>query len=190
MTRQPISRHGWDHMPGGQDSIWNDPWIYIGTLGVDNADDQLNGNQPPFNPSLEGTQAQGYPTGVLIPYLNIPFQNGWTNYGNGYSPVCFIVTIENHLEIHGAITGGADGSVVFTLPDLSTLNGGVDVGPPPTQAAPWYWAPTPNGSYGDLVMGTYWPLYTKPLIAPLADGSGTAFFQVGVDGNVTYLTAH
>jgi len=170
MTRQPISRHAWDHLPGGQDAAWNDPWIYIGTVGVDNADDQINSNPAPFNYQLN----QDNPA---IPYLNIPFQNGWTNYGNGYSPVCFMVTIENHLEIHGAITGGADNSIVFQLPDLSGLT------PPPN-----YWTPTPNSD--PTLMGNYWPLYTKPLIAPLADGSGTAFFQVGVDGNVTYLTAH
>lgn len=163
MTRQPISRHAWDHLPGGQDAAWNDPWVYIGTFGVDNADEQILGNPAPFNPDLDD-------------YLNIPFENSWTNAGEGFSPVCFMVTVENNLEIHGAFTGGSDNTVVFTLPDLSTISTPVRN----------YWAPTPNAD--PTMMGTYWPLAPKPLVGSFIDGTGTFTFLIGTDGTVTYQT--
>lgn len=182
---QPIRRHGYDHQPGGQDSIWGTPAIYIGTLGDDGADDFLNANPPPFNPSLEGEQAPGYPAGTLIPYVNIPFQNGWTNYLNGYSPVWFMVNVEGFMEIHGPITGGSPGSVVFTLPNFN-LDGTTPLAAPPT-----YWTPTPSdpsrSGYALGDMGSYWPLAPKALEWSLVDGSGSFTYSVDTSGNVTYI---
>lgn len=177
-------------MPGSQDEIANDPWIYIGTTDVDNANDQLNGNPAPFNPDIIGTPAPGYqsppynPGDIVVPYVNIPFQNGWTNLGSGFSPVCFMVTVENYLEIHGAFTGGADGSVVFTLPDLSGITPTPPV--PPSTGFPPYWAPTPNAD--PTLLGSYWPTVPKVLVGSFADGSGTFTFSIGTNGDVTYIT--
>ena len=176
-------------MPGGQDAIWNDPWIYIGTVGVDNADDQINGNPPPFNPSLATSEPISGGETFEYGYLAIPFQNSWTNYGNGYSPLCFMVTVENNLEIHGAITGGADNTVVFTLPDLSVTTADYPSGP---VGPPYYWAPTPNPTVdgsGNQYLGNYWPLAPKVLVGAAVDGSGAFTFSIDTTGNVTYIGA-
>lgn len=169
MTRQPISRHAWDHLPGGQDAAWNDPWIYIGIDGTDGPTGYMDFNPAPFNPNVS-------------PYFQIVFQNSWTNYGNGYSPLCFMVTVENNLEIHGAVTGGADNTVVFTLPDLNALAVANSFTGPP-----FFWAPTDSATFGN--MGTYWPLAPKVLVGAAVDGSGSFTFSVGTNGDVTYITA-
>jgi hypothetical protein len=172
MTRKPISRHAWDHLPGGQDAAWNDPWIFIGTAGTDGPTGYMDSNPLPFNPNL-------------TPYFPIPFQNGFTNYLNGFSPVCFMVTVENYLEIHGPITGGGIDEIVFTLPDLDALAVAAGYTPVGTAAAPAFWAPTNNGTLGN--MGTYWPLSPKVMTGALVDGSGTFTYSVDTSGNVTYL---
>lgn len=45
-----------------------------------------------------------------------PFENGWANV-DGQAPVSFKMFL-NWVHIRGAFAGGADGSVVFTLPPV------------------------------------------------------------------------
>lgn len=45
------------------------------------------------------------------------FENGWTNVGSPEAPVSFKRFL-NWVHIRGAFTGGADNTVVFTLPPL------------------------------------------------------------------------
>lgn len=44
-----------------------------------------------------------------------PWQNGWGNAGDGQAPVSFKRFL-NWVHIRGAFTGGADNTIVFTLP--------------------------------------------------------------------------
>ena len=44
------------------------------------------------------------------------FQNNWTNTGGLYPPVSFYLSDDGEIRFRGAPTGGATGTVVFTLP--------------------------------------------------------------------------
>lgn len=46
-----------------------------------------------------------------------PFQNGWGNIGGDYPPLAFCLTSSGFVEFEGTCDGGADGTVVFTLPE-------------------------------------------------------------------------
>lgn len=78
------------------------PWIYVGT----------------------------YPTDPFTTPDSPAFQNGWVNVGPPYHLVAFKRFL-NWVKIRGAFTGGADGSIVFTLPDLYRPT--MVVPPPPGQ---------------------------------------------------------
>ncbi len=56
-----------------------------------------------------------YPTDPLTSIESPPFENSWTNIGGGQAPVSFKRFL-NWVHIRGAFTGGADNTVVFTLP--------------------------------------------------------------------------
>lgn len=48
------------------------------------------------------------------------FQNGWSNYGNGYSPISFIRVASNVVMLTGLVTGGTAGTttgVFTTIPE-------------------------------------------------------------------------
>lgn len=45
------------------------------------------------------------------------FQNGWHNVGGDLVPMRFRLLLGCGVEIQGSVTGGATGTVVFTLPD-------------------------------------------------------------------------
>lgn len=64
--------------------------MYVGTFGFDGVDDLLGPESPPF-------------------------QNGWTNSFGGNAPVAFTL-VNGWVHIRGGFFGGADGTVVFTLP--------------------------------------------------------------------------
>lgn len=66
------------------------PLIYVGTVGLDGVDDLLTPDSPPF-------------------------QNGWTNSLGRGGPVRF-TRLNGLVHIWGGFTGGADSTVVFTLP--------------------------------------------------------------------------
>lgn len=66
------------------------PRIYVGTAGVDGVDDLITPESPPF-------------------------QNSWTNSLGVDDPVWF-TRINGWVHIGGGFLGGADGTVVFTLP--------------------------------------------------------------------------
>lgn len=65
----------------------SNPWIYV-------ADDDTDPLWTPQSP---------------------PWENGWGNAGGGQAPVSFKRFL-NWVHIRGAFIGGADGTVVFTLP--------------------------------------------------------------------------
>lgn len=50
--------------------------------------------------------------------LSPPFENSWDNVGDPYQRMSFCVDGTGAVHIRGKVTGGADGTVVFTLPDL------------------------------------------------------------------------
>lgn len=66
-------------------------WIYVGTVGVDGIDNLITPDSPPF-------------------------QNDWTQAGGGEQYLSFILRANTWLHIRGVPTGGADETVVFTLP--------------------------------------------------------------------------
>lgn len=66
------------------------PFIYVGTFGLDGVDDLLTPDSPPF-------------------------KNVWTNALGNYPAVSFTV-VNGWVHIRGAFVGGANGTVVFTLP--------------------------------------------------------------------------
>jgi hypothetical protein len=110
VTRKPAGGKAFALEPKGSiptELTRDPPWIHIGTVGVDGVDYLLKQKNP--QPYQYG-DTPGPP----------PFQNGWTNAiaaaGGNYEPVAFRWGWDNHLEIKGAFTGGADGTVVFTLP--------------------------------------------------------------------------
>jgi hypothetical protein len=87
--------HGRDHGPRSADPSYTEQWHYVGDPG-----------EPAF-------------------------QNGWTNIGGTYGRTCFRLSVgppgktlggtytpnaKQSLEIILAVTGGATGSVIFTLP--------------------------------------------------------------------------
>lgn len=45
------------------------------------------------------------------------FQNSWANAGGGLAPLRFRRTLDGSVEIQGSVTGGAPGTVIFTLPE-------------------------------------------------------------------------
>src|SRR5262252_7708069 len=45
-----------------------------------------------------------------------PFQNGWDNIGDPYQVMRFRELLDEGIEIQGSVTGGASGTVIFTLP--------------------------------------------------------------------------
>lgn len=65
-------------------------WIYVGTPGLDGVDALLGPDSPPF-------------------------ENGWTNSLGSDAPVSFM-RISGWVHIRGGFFGGADGTVIFTLP--------------------------------------------------------------------------
>lgn len=83
----------WDHEQRlkNHDLRGDERWIYVGTAGIDGVDDLLTADSPPF-------------------------QNGWTNALGVYPPVSFRRTLNGWVHFRGAFVGGADGSIVFTLP--------------------------------------------------------------------------
>lgn len=60
---------------------------------------------------------------LFVPY-SPAFQNSWTNVGSPYHLVSF-KRFDNWIHLRGAFTGGADGTVIFTLP-LGWLPGAVE----------------------------------------------------------------
>lgn len=46
-----------------------------------------------------------------------PFLNGWGNIGGDYPPLAFAMGMDGYVRLEGTCTGGADGTVVFTLPE-------------------------------------------------------------------------
>lgn len=52
------------------------------------------------------------------PWQVVPFQNGWVNYGSGYSPFGFFKDDNGVVHLRGLITNGASGSTYAsaTLP--------------------------------------------------------------------------
>lgn len=83
--------HGRDHRWGGADKLVDGDWTYVGTAGLDGVDS-------------------------LLTYESPPFENGWTNVLGDEAPVSFMHTIAGWVHIRGGFFGGADGSIVFTLP--------------------------------------------------------------------------
>ena len=65
------------------------PWIYVGTW-----------------PDDPGTTPD-----------SPPFENGWANMGGLFRRMRFRWNLNNQVDIEGAISGGADDTVCFTLPD-------------------------------------------------------------------------
>jgi hypothetical protein len=59
-----------------------------------------------------------YPTDPNTTYESVPFQNGWGNVGGNYPATAFCVGPDGFVHIEGAMTGGVDGTVAFTLPTL------------------------------------------------------------------------
>lgn len=47
----------------------------------------------------------------------LDFENGWDNTGGGLANFAFRMTEDGSVEIEGACTGGADNTIVFTLPE-------------------------------------------------------------------------
>lgn len=66
------------------------PWIFVGTIGLDGVDDVLTPDSPAF-------------------------KNSWTNSLGEDPPVSFTV-VNGWVHIRGGFVGGANGTVVFTLP--------------------------------------------------------------------------
>lgn len=80
-----------------ENSDWSGDWVYV---------DDGSGN-PLFNA------------------ISPPFLNSWTNVGPPFHLVSF-KRFANWIHIRGAFTGGADGTIVFTLP-LGWLPGATEV---------------------------------------------------------------
>lgn len=83
-----LAKHGRDHRLDGSDPIPDPDWIYVGT----------------------------YPTDPNTTADSPPFQSSWANLGGNYPPLRFKKDIAGFIHLEGAITGGSDGTVVFTLP--------------------------------------------------------------------------
>lgn len=102
MTRVPPAYHGDAHNTLGTDPL-DTAWIYVGTLGdLPDVDALLATNPYPYGP--------GDPIGPP------PFQNSWNNLLDGEAPVSFCLTTNGWTYMRGCFTGGAEGTVVFTLP--------------------------------------------------------------------------
>lgn len=98
MTRQPLGIHGYIHGPTDQDPILDENWITVGTPGVDGVDALIAENLSPYD---------------VTPW--VPFQNSWTQTGTD-DPFQFVLGVGGWVRTRGKPTGGADGSVVTTLP--------------------------------------------------------------------------
>lgn len=118
--RQRPGNHGRDHTPDGGDPVYAGMWFYVGDTHTI------------------------IPSGEYCP----PFENGWTNVDSDESvdfvPMRFrillgppnmirqaepnapwdvhIVTRQKSVEIQGDVTGGSDGTTVFTLPPSFRLD--------------------------------------------------------------------
>lgn len=101
-------------------------WIYVGSIGDGGVDDLLG----PISP---------------------PFQNGWTNSLGDDAPVSFTL-VNGWVHIRGGFSGGADGTVVFTLPDGYRPAYQVPMVIP--TGDPGHYATVIVGTNGDVVFGT------------------------------------
>lgn len=56
------------------------------------------------------------PRGSVDTWHAVSFQNGWTNYGSGYSTAAYTITEDGWVRLRGLVKSGTMGQAVFTLP--------------------------------------------------------------------------
>lgn len=182
MTEQNLRNHGSDHAfaQGGADAVPPGRWVYVGDYPGD-------ADTTPDSP---------------------PFQNGWANVANRRR-LRFRLTNENQVEIQGQVDGGADNTVVCTLPtadywpDEATPGVGVR---DDTKASVWRLetngdlvyvgaatatvaSAAPSGTAGGALDGTY----PDPGLAAAVAGAGLAetsdVLSVNVDGSTIEISS-
>lgn len=103
----------------------SDGWIYVGTY-----------------PGDPGTTPE-----------SPPFENGWSNAGAPNAPVSFKMFL-NWVHIRGAFTGGADGTVVFTLPaEYAPIYAQPSIGPLADGSGVWSYVVGTDGTVTYVTAG-------------------------------------
>lgn len=129
-------------------------WIYFGTVGVDGIDDLITPDSPPF-------------------------QNGWTQAGGDTQAFSFVLRANGWLFTRGVPTGGADNTVVATLPvecRPKKTEPFTSRGRTPGSVVTWRIEPTGEVIYETQIGG-----------GSGGGGSGSGFIQFDVDNDGDWL---